>query len=357
MQLVVGVLPAERPPQREWRVHADRRAAARKTWVAHALAEADTTVRFVYEVAPPHGPPGRRRMLSLASVQSELDSEAERHHDMLGLTLGRNSSACVLAELTHAWFAHALRAWPSARYYAKTEDDVYVQVGLLRFDLARLSAPLVWAGLFAWTGSGDESHYAGCWGGSFEDDPRFSPKIERGLLSKERGCPLGAKTLKPAPTHEIDVRSRGVASALAACSYPALWLGTQPRRHGGGRGRARSANVCTNDYAGVQGHWLSRCADEPITLAHLTWSKVHSNAADNGWRPFAAASKCKDRELERPGPSPRRPPLAPHTAAHACTSSHHPPPPSPCPSPPQHQPHRRTPTHHAHNTHARARAA
>ena len=51
-----------------------------------------------------------------------------------------------------------------------------------------------------------------------------------------------------------------------------------------------SERRCPNDCAAVQGLWLTRCVNRSVTIAHATWSKVHSNAADNGWRPFAPPS-------------------------------------------------------------------
>ena len=47
---------------------------------------------------------------------------------------------------------------------------------------------------------------------------------------------------------------------------------------------------CPNDCAAVQGLWLNKCVRYNVTLAHATWSKVHSNSFDNGWRPFAPPS-------------------------------------------------------------------
>ena len=120
------------------------------------------------------------------------------------------------------------------------------------------------------------------WGGGFEDDPVLH--AEGKTLAKERGCPPGATPIAPSPTHEIDVRSSSLARVLAACDYPARWLVSMA-----------SAKKCPNDCAAVQGHWLTKCAaasNSPrnVTLAHATWSKVHSNSFDNGWRPFAPPS-------------------------------------------------------------------
>ena len=138
----------------------------------------------------------------------------------------------------------------------------------------------------AWTGSMgvDATKPAGCWGGGFEDDPLLSAKGVRQTLGKERGCPTTAQPLTPAPTHEADIRSAPLARALAQCLHPEAWL-----RAMGKLGVRR----CPNDCAAVQGAWLTQCAKmdgiigRNVTLAHATWTKVHSNSADNGWRPFA----------------------------------------------------------------------
>jgi hypothetical protein len=161
---------------------------------------------------------------------------------------------------------------------------VLSSVAALRFELARLmdgGRPLWW-GLMAWTGNGDIEHLrTGCWGGGFEDDATLTDKGVRGTLRKEHDCPTGARPIAPAPTHEIDIRSRALVRALAPCDYPQRWLAAM-----GGGGRRN----CPNDCAGVQGLWLTRCVAQNVTLAHATWSKVHSNSFDNGWRPFAPPS-------------------------------------------------------------------
>ncbi len=229
--------------------------------------------------------PRRRLTDSLQQEQQQLDQEASHHGDVLGLQTS-SVSDCACLELLHAWYKHALDAWPKARFYGKTEDDVLINLPAMRFELVRLarlaSVRPLWYGLMAWTGNGDTEHLGvGCWGGMFEDDPTLSPKAVRGTLSKEHGCANGAKPIVPAPTHEIDIRSASLARLLAAssCEYPRRWLDAM------GDGRR-----CLNDCAGVQGHFLARCVKENVTLAHATWSKVHSNALDNGWRPFAAPS-------------------------------------------------------------------
>ena len=71
----------------------------------------------------------------------------------------------------------------------------------------------------AWTGNGDAGHprvgTAGCWGGGFEEDVALEEKTTTKLLAAESKC-VSRGVLAPSPTHELDVRGRGLAVALAA---------------------------------------------------------------------------------------------------------------------------------------------
>ena len=263
--LVLGILPSEASVRGGAARARSYRQAARRTWLASSPAGLVT--RFVFS----------------AAANADLRRRRRRLADDRSVVLHTPSaSTCACAELVHAWFAHALAEWPRAHFVGKTEDDIMVSLPALHFEVARLRGlaeggqPLWW-GLMAWTGNGGVEHpRVGCWGGGFEDDPLLSPKGVRGTLSKERGCPEGAQPLAPAPTHEVELRSRGLAHALAGCDYPRRWLDAMS----GGR-------RCPNDCAAVQGLWLTRCLRRNVTLAHATWSKVHANSLDAGWRPFA----------------------------------------------------------------------
>ena len=87
---------------------------------------------------------------------------------------------CWCAALLDAFFRHALSSWPTAAYIGKTEDDIFVALPALVWELDRLPAQQrLWWGLMAWTGSvdADEANKRqGCWGGGFEDDPVLSDK-------------------------------------------------------------------------------------------------------------------------------------------------------------------------------------
>ena len=303
--IVMGILPSDhsrRDPSAAMR----HRASARQTWLKELSS--DIVARFVLPVPPTSATTNkyrrrpRRRLdsqneqhIDPTHVAQELAKESAVHRDLLGLPLPITAAAAAAAaerqprplqlcrchELVHAWFAHAVESWPNARFVAKTEDDIFISLPALRFELARLphADGLLWWGLMAWTGNGDLDHLRdGCWGGQFEDDPTLSAKAVHATLSKERGCPVGARPMAPAPTHEIEVRGISLAHSIAACDFPRRWLA------------AMGDGKCPNDCAAVQGLWLTRCVSRNVTLAHATWTKVHSNSLDSGWRPFAPPS-------------------------------------------------------------------
>ena len=47
----------------------------------------------------------------------------------------RLDNACSCTEKTVAWVRHALRTWPSVAFIAKSEDDTYVQLQALDYEL------------------------------------------------------------------------------------------------------------------------------------------------------------------------------------------------------------------------------
>ena len=245
--LVLGVLPSH--DSRIAKTARARRDAARASWLQNS---AGVLTKFVLTKA------------------SQSD---ERTDDIV--VLSTNRSRCVCIALVQAWFAHATSVWPTAKYFGKTEDDIFLRADALAWELRRLpaAAPL-WYGLFLWSS-------AGCWGGQFEDDPTFSAKARAQLLRKEQKCPPAARPLAPSASHELDVRSAPLARSLARCAAPGEWLVRQPA---GRRGR------CGADCSTMQGAFVTSCVHEPTLLAHATWTKVHSLAPDRGWRPFAPAS-------------------------------------------------------------------
>ena len=157
--LVLGVLPSEKQHV-NWSSEVAR-AAARATW--QTLPAPSVLLRFV--------------------LRDEGEVSDERAGDIVRVPLPPRST-CVCAELTHAWFVHALRTWPTAKWYGKTEDHIYVQTSVLQWELERLPhAQPVWLGLFFYSSVGGARHPdAGCWGGQFEDDATVSRKITQQLV-------------------------------------------------------------------------------------------------------------------------------------------------------------------------------
>jgi hypothetical protein len=130
--LALGVLPSS-TSARHLHDAAARRDAIRTTWLAAPLPSVIT--RFVLlesddsdQHAGPHGVRRKARGRKLA----------ETHADVLRLPA--NTSACGCAELVHAWFSTALARWPNSRFYGKTDDDIYVRLPLLSWELRRLTS-------------------------------------------------------------------------------------------------------------------------------------------------------------------------------------------------------------------------
>ena len=255
LDLVLGILPSA-SSIRDWHTGLVNRRAARRLWIAAAPPQVLT--RFVLLPSDavllknnmPLKPMRRRRLAGSYSLKEQeqralaIRREAASGSNDLVHLRDTSQSVCTCAELTRAWFVHALSTWPHAKFYGKTEDDVLISLPALHWELLRLPGDRrhVWWGLMAWTGNGGIEHQrVGCWGGGFEDDPALDAEAK--TLAKERACPLGAAPIAPSPTHEIDVRSSSLALAFAGCEYPRQWLAAMA-----------TSRRCPNDCAAVQGH-------------------------------------------------------------------------------------------------------
>ena len=246
--LVLGILPSD-ATLRSKSASANP-VHARRTWLAHAAA-LQVTARFVFpapheELSNPHHRTSRRGQRRL-----RVEPPPPTGDDVLLLP---TTSACVCAELTHAWFSHSLAAWPAASFIGKTEDDVFIALPALRFELGRLvgyARDALWWGLMAWTGNGDIGHQrTGCWAGGFEDDPVLSAKGVRPTLGKERAESPSPSLLWLSPRRATHARqgawlrprrrARPHTSALPSCLEPFLGEGVPrrcPARHAGADSR------------------------------------------------------------------------------------------------------------------------
>ena len=72
------------------------------------------------------------------TLHTALKLESNAHGDVLVLDAidgARLDNACSCTEKTVAWVRHALRTWPSVAFIAKSEDDTYVQLQALDYEL------------------------------------------------------------------------------------------------------------------------------------------------------------------------------------------------------------------------------
>lgn len=146
---------------------------------------------------------------------------------------------CPAAEKTIQFIRFALRSWPSALYYGKTEDDTYVSVGALELELTRLfnlRLPNVLYGLFgvcampnARRAERTAAGYKACFLGSFERIGWITGGY-RALVEWRQGggaarrqkakCAPGSTEPAPFPTGPLMIASASLATAVfSSCTY------------------------------------------------------------------------------------------------------------------------------------------
>merc|ERR1740124_622222 len=79
--------------------------------------------------------------MAVRSKLVALDQEIKQHADIVRVDSIDGPSldnGCSCVEKQAAWVQFALRAWPSAAFIAKTEDDTYVQLQVLEGELMAL---------------------------------------------------------------------------------------------------------------------------------------------------------------------------------------------------------------------------
>ena len=110
---------------------AARRDLVRKTMLAssRAVQEGSVVFRFLVGCGPGSGCKGplnvhRKDMLALSALDGPAVSEHGPH--------------CACIEKMGEWFKYALRQWPSAQYYGKTEEDAYVHIDGIVHELIKL---------------------------------------------------------------------------------------------------------------------------------------------------------------------------------------------------------------------------
>ena len=238
----------------------------------------------------------------VACAHDALDDEAGAHADIV-FVRSPDCNKWYSAEKTHAWFRHALQAYPSAVWIGKTEDDALLSVEALLGDLARLDpaqvdiyGPMMWGNRCTRdAASGDALGlpcsfcYAGSWQRGPFTSPVSAPSCRRGCSQTGRACVLNAGT--PSCPHKrsfafawggLEVRSRRHAAAIAGCGYADAFMANMS---------ARATEMCAaTDEA--QGHVADVCASaasasvseaaaasasaspRPLTVAHVDFRRV-----------------------------------------------------------------------------------
>lgn len=167
-QLVLGVISA---PASE-----EVRQLARLTWL-HG-AHASVLSRFVI---------GANTSLCHPRHASAVIVEEARQRDIVRV----ESPDChkgFSAEKVHAWYSLALKAWPSAEWLGKVEEDSLVRVGPLSRLVAALPSSVEYAGFMQWQVS-DLFQLVPC----AHRSPALPPNLSCSLL------PLPSFPLNPLP--------------------------------------------------------------------------------------------------------------------------------------------------------------
>ena len=273
-RLVVGVMTAPL-------INARNRRLIRRT-MFEALAT-HRAIRAAFVVGDV--PCARRAMLE----------ESNAHRDVVWI----NATDCHKAygaEKVHAWYQHALHAWPSTPWLAKAEDDGLVMLPAVLRDLRSLDASkLTWYGVMGWVGSctlgtgcsvelgraaagktQTDRGFVGCCGGCFGGlwQGRRVPKSPCVPGSKETGpfpaavgsaaCPSVA--ISPFPMGPIEARSRSLAAAIGRCGYARRYFEAMSTRGGA------IQNECAS-MDGAQGHAAAHCLPA-LQLADATFGRL-----------------------------------------------------------------------------------
>ena len=289
----------------------------------------------------------RRDMLDLASVRTgvlifrfllghvlpkarfvfgslgEFHNETARFSDMLMLdTLdgpGPNKQ-CSCLEKTVSWFQYAVRQWPIATFYGKTEDDAYVQLRSLELELRRLQTEgrryLVYGSMNLCAMPSrpqPDVGYQGSWLGRLENF-KNAQAVRRGVRHLLRRCAAtmeaslpsvqssahGCGVPLPFATGDLQVMDASLSRALfGRCSYLRAFVET-------GRAANRQSSCMAKGNASFASSWatltcdcafgrlLSECGRELSirpTLVHMTQTKSHNYAPNAGYTLASAPSR------------------------------------------------------------------
>lgn len=226
---------------------------------------------------------------------------------------------CPAAEKTIQWMRYAQRAWPTALYYGKTEDDTYISIGALEHELVRLTAmrlPNVLYGLFgvcAMPGAAraerSPAGYKACFLGALERlgwitggyrtiaDWRRGGGGSGGVGSRRNSkCAPGSTEPAPFPTGPLMIASASLANTVfASCDYLQRFFarGRETNRRTLCRGHEKMQSWASLVGDCAIGHWVSKCArGHNITIAHMTYTKAHHYSTNSGGQGWVAPSNA-----------------------------------------------------------------
>ena len=267
--------------------------------------------------------------LSKDARRRRLEAEVSSSSDVLLLPEVLDGAdvamPCSCTEKVYAWYTHALERWPLARWIGKTEDDTYVNLEQLLFDLRGLARhPMVYYGLMNACGMPPtvaaqrlSSGFGGCFLGDFEEgsgqtalrDWPMSASMSTRRFGGTSACTAGAAA--PFATGPLDVQSAEFARALFRdCSYTRSFMAH-------GRAANRRAERCNRNHElavhslasttcdCVVGHWIGECRLN-ATLADMSWTKAHHylhRAGGMGWVAPSNASIAIHYLKKHTGPS------------------------------------------------------
>ena len=198
-----------------------------------------------------------------------------------------HSKHCSCSEKTRFWFQYALRRWPLATWIGKTEDDTFVSLHLLLFDLSRRQMHAHPLSMYGLMNLCTATHYAssakGCFLGDFEHQSLLTMALTQhahGACQKQPPVPF--------PTGPLAVMSAGLARAIfEECAYmreyeaAAARLAARNGHAGCASSNVRGTFLDNNACDCAVGGWVQRCVRN-ATLASMTWSKGHHNAQTGG---------------------------------------------------------------------------
>ena len=156
----------------------------------------------------------------LANVRAENAT----HGDLLRVDTAEGATRCWRKVIL--WYRYALRAWPKVQYLGVADDDVYIALARLAFDLKSLSAAghrRVYWGQPMWMGYWNETRFEGeAFGGTSPefDEAALQQFMDVRRLRKPDGSPRHNTT-------GLDLSRRGVGSCAAHDSRSGAWIGRE----------------------------------------------------------------------------------------------------------------------------------